>query len=61
MSVGAEGSHWAGAGPASAEPPVSLPAGYGSATELTCRRPLHLRMSALQEALTAPAGPQLTT
>lgn len=36
VSVGAEGSHRAGAGPGGAEPAVCLPAGYAPAAILTC-------------------------
>uniref|UniRef100_A0A8C4ITF0 Motile sperm domain containing 2 n=1 Tax=Dicentrarchus labrax TaxID=13489 RepID=A0A8C4ITF0_DICLA len=43
VSVGAEGSHWVGAGPCGAEPAVSLHAGYFPAAVLTCHRSLRLR------------------
>lgn len=55
VSVGAEGSHWVGAGPRGAEPAVSLHAGWTPAAILTCHSSLCLRLSTT-DTQTAPAG-----
>lgn len=60
VSVGAEGSHRAGAGPGGAEPALSLHAGYLPAAILTCHSSLRLHPSTTG-AQTIPAGPQLIT
>lgn len=56
VSVGAEGSHWVGAGAHGAEPAVSLHAGPFPAAILTCHSSLLLHLSTT-DAQTVPAGP----
>ncbi|XP_040003570.1 motile sperm domain-containing protein 2 isoform X1 [Xiphias gladius] len=57
VSVGAEGSHWVGAGPDGAESAVSLLAGYSPAAILTCHSSVRLYLLTA-ETHAVPVGPQ---